>query len=166
MRGINPARTPRFAAILLIFVMLSFTPASSQVIQGAAIDRERMMPPANAANTPLEDTYWKLTELDGQPVNPAGARMEPHIVLDSKSHRLNGSGGCNQVSGSYEVKDNSLSFGRLISSMLPCRSGFDIEQRFFTALRAVKTWQITGSTLDLYDASGKPLAQFEAQPAK
>lgn len=134
-------------------------------MNGAAILREHT-PPADAARTPLENTYWKLTQLDGQPVNLAGSRMEPHMALDSKTHRLNGSGGCNQVAGSYELKDHSLSFGQLISSMLPCRTGFDIENRFFTALRAIKTWQIAGSTLDLYDASGKPLAQLEAQPAK
>ena len=99
MRISKTASGSHFASILCIIAILVSTYASSEVVNPAAIFREPT-PPANAASAPLEDTYWKLTQLDGQAVNLANARMEPHIVLDSKSHRLSGAGGCNQVAGS------------------------------------------------------------------
>jgi heat shock protein HslJ len=162
MPSLRNAKEPSAPLHTFLIFFLMWMP----VVTSRAVMAQTASSPASTAGSPLEDTYWKLTQLGGQAINLKNARTEPHLVLDSKSHRLNGSAGCNQVVGTYEQKENSLSFAQLTSSMLPCPAGFDADSRFMTALREVKTWQVDGSTLDFRDAGGKLLAQFEAGTSK
>ncbi len=91
---------------------------------------------------------------------------KPYLVLDSKSRRVSGNGGCNRLTGKYEAKANRVTFGEMASTMLTCPTGMDTEQAFTQALEKVMTWKITGQELDLFDSSGKSLARFEAVQKK
>ena len=60
------------------------------------------------ANVPLTDTYWKLLEVDGQPIQVAEQMREPNLVLHSEQSRLAGSGGVNRLIGGYTVDGDAL----------------------------------------------------------
>jgi heat shock protein HslJ len=55
-----------------------------------------------------------------------------------------------------------LIFSQIVSTMMACTSGMDIEQVFLKALGRVTNWSITGQNLDLFDSRGTLLARFEA----
>lgn len=114
----------------------------------------------------LENTDWKLTRLGATPVQAAPAQQQPSIVLDSRSQRLSGSGGCNRITGGYELQGDHLTFTKMASTMMACVSGMDTEKIFLDALQQVRGWKITGDKLELVDATGQPLAQFQAHPMK
>jgi heat shock protein HslJ len=120
----------------------------------------------NFANVPLRDTHWTLISLNGTDVAADSKGKKPFLVLDSKSRRVTGNGGCNRLTGKYEEKSNRLTFGEMASSLLTCPTGMDTEQAFTQALEKVTNWKITGQELDLFDASGKSLARFEAVQKK
>ncbi len=46
--------------------------------------------------------------------------------------------------------------------MMACVEGMEQEQHFLATLQQVARWQIKQEQLTLLDASGKPLARFEA----
>ena len=50
--------------------------------------------------------------------------------------------------------------------MMACVSGMDTEKVFLDALKQVRGWKITDNDLELVDATGHPLAQFQARPMK
>lgn len=115
---------------------------------------------AGAASPKLEGTEWKLIQLGTTPVH-AGPK-EAYILLDSASHRVSGSGGCNRLMGSYELAGNELTFGQMAETRMACMQSMETEQAFLTALGEVKTWKIAGGKLELFDAAGKLLATFSA----
>src|SRR5215472_18687130 len=115
---------------------------------------------------PLENTEWKLARLGATPVQPASAQQQPSLVLDSRSQRVSGSAGCNRITGGYELQGDHLTFTKMASTMMACVSGMDTERIFLDALQQVRGWKITGDKLELVDATGQPLAQFQAHPMK
>lgn len=114
--------------------------------------------------TPLTGTYWKLTELMGQPVK-AGAR-EAHLIF-KEGGQVGGSGGCNHVSGSYETKaPDRIRFTQMISTMMACLQGMETERGMLDALERADSYTLTGNALQLNRARMAPLARFEASQPK
>ena len=89
------------------------------------------------ATEPLENTYCKLMRLGDAPVTVPPRQREPHLILNSMAREMGGSGGCNQLSGSYEVKGDRLTLG-------PATTTID-------------------GQLELLDAGGKVVARLEAR---
>ena len=109
----------------------------------------------------LTNTYWKLTELDGQPVVVGKAR-EPHLRLRDDS-RADGSTGCNSFSGTYERAGDRLTFGKLVTTMMACIDPAlsRQEQRFLQILASVDRAAAVSDRLTLY-AKDRPVARLVA----
>jgi heat shock protein HslJ len=90
-----------------------------------------------------------------------GSNAEPHLVFDGASRRVTGSGGCNLVTGGYEVSGDKLALDRMTGTMMACVEGMETEQAFLQSLGQVTGWRIEGRHLDLLDATGSVLAGFE-----
>jgi copper homeostasis protein (lipoprotein) len=110
----------------------------------------------------LENTYWKLTSLGEVPVT-AVSQQEPHFVLNPETHRVSGSGGCNRLTGSYELKGDHLTFSQLATTMMACVEGMDTEKALLKALTKAKTWKMAGDELELLNDAGNVMARFEAR---
>ncbi|MCU7548028.1 copper resistance protein NlpE N-terminal domain-containing protein [Chitinophagaceae bacterium LB-8] len=73
----------------------------------------------------LLEKYWKLTELYGQPVSVDSTyRKEPHIIFKDEENRFIGIGGCNSISGTYDLgSGNRILLSKVISTRMAL-SGF------------------------------------------
>lgn len=114
----------------------------------------------------LENTDWKLTRLGKTAVTVAPLQREPHLLLNSETHRVSGSGGCNGLTGGYELNGKELSFSQMATTMMACPEGMDLERAFLNGLEKARVWKVTGHKLELFDASGNPVASFEARDVK
>jgi heat shock protein HslJ len=76
--------------------------------------------------------------------------------------RATGSGGCNRMTGSYELSGDRLSLGQMAGTLMACTEGMETERAFLDALGRVKGWRIAGQQLELLDAAGNMVARFEA----
>ena len=121
---------------------------------------------ARFATSPLQNTYWKLTALNGKPVFVTEQQREPSLVLHSENSRVAGSGGCNRLVGSYEVRGHEVRFGQLAGTRMACPDGMDTEKEFLDTLPHVTRWRIVGEHLEFYDASGTVVGRFEARALK
>lgn len=110
----------------------------------------------------LENTYWKLTRVGDITAETADNQREAHFVLHAEENRVAGSTGCNRLAGSYQLENDALSFGPLVTTRMACLEGGETEQAFLGALEAAATWQVEGQALTLRDKSGAAVAQFEA----
>jgi len=124
-----------------------------------------------AASTPqstavLENTYWKLVRLGATQVTVAENQREPHFVLQPETRRVAGSGGCNRLAGSYTLAGDKLTFSQMAGTMMACPDGMDVEREFHKALSQVASWRIEGEALELFDAAGTSIAQFESRYLK
>jgi copper homeostasis protein (lipoprotein) len=109
------------------------------------------------------EKYWKLTELNGKPVvMDSTFPKEPHIIFKEKDNRLIGNGGCNNISGTYELKPNNrITISNAITTRMACQN-VDLESQFLTVLQTADNYNIMGDTLVLNKARMAPLARFMA----
>lgn len=114
------------------------------------------------ATSSLQETYWKLTRLDGKPIVLAERQREPYLILRIEQSGVAGFGGCNGLGGSYTLDGANIAFGPLISTMMACAEGMDTERSFHQALSNTRTWTIAGEHLEFRDSEGNLLARFEA----
>ncbi|MDY0108394.1 MAG: META domain-containing protein [Candidatus Krumholzibacteria bacterium] len=109
----------------------------------------------------LENMYWKLTRLEGQPVRLREGGREAHLVLHTIGRRLAGTSGCNDLSGVYELAGERLAFGAIATTKMMCPDLQEQEQALLAALTRVAAWRITGQHLELLDRDGVPLLRLE-----
>jgi putative lipoprotein len=118
------------------------------------------------AAAPLENTYWRLVSLGDVPLTGSRGPSEPHFFLQSDSRRVSGSAGCNAFAGSYELKDDRLSFRQVAATTMACAEGMETETAFLAALREAASHKVARQRLELFDSAGNPLAGFEARQRK
>ncbi|GHU04519.1 hypothetical protein FACS1894158_04990 [Betaproteobacteria bacterium] len=111
----------------------------------------------------LQDTDWVLTRLESQPVTTT----KPAQLRLNAEGRVSGSGGCNRISGAYQLTGGQIAFSQVVSTKMACIGDVAAtEDAFFKALAQVASWEITGQTLSLRDAGGKLVLELEAAAAK
>ncbi|NLX18932.1 MAG: META domain-containing protein [Desulfobulbus sp.] len=115
-----------------------------------------------AVDSPLRGTVWKLVRLVGSPVTAVESQAEPELFFAPDALHVSGSGGCNRLSGDFELKGEALRFGHLAMTMKACPEGMDQERSFVEILARVESHRIRGSHLDLLDKEGSVLARLEA----
>ncbi len=113
----------------------------------------------------LQDTYWKLVALHGQPVAMVpGQEREARITLGSESHQVQGFTGCNGLGGRYTLAGAAaLKFGPLASTRKMCEPAANaLERGVLDALAATTSYHIDGGAQLMLLGDGHVLARFEA----
>ena len=113
-------------------------------------------------DSPLRGTYWKLVRLNDAPVRVTEKQREPHLIFADDESRVSGSGGCNRVTGGFELDGDKLRLRRMAGTMMACVDGMEQEQRFLRSLEKVERYRISGSHLEMLDGAGAAIARFEA----
>lgn len=108
----------------------------------------------------LTNTYWKLTRLGDRAITAQPGKREAHLIL--KAGRVSGSGGCNNMAGSYTLDGEALKFGQMPGTLMACAAGMDEEAQPHSALSRVARWKVSGKQLDLLDLQGNSVASLEA----
>jgi len=120
--------------------------------------------PEPQMSTELLETYWKVVEINGQPVtNPATNQKEAYIMLTKEGNRLQGNGGCNNLMGTYQLMDgNRIKFSGVASTMMACPD-MTIESQLGKAIEMADNYAINGKFLMLHKAKMAPLVKLEAK---
>jgi len=128
------------------------------VVDSVATDSAPPMPDVSLTNT-----YWKILEVDGQPIAEAQQIREPQLVLNGQDGRFAGSGGVNRLMGGYSVDGTGLSFSQVASTMMAGPpEAMQQEQAIVAALGAVREFSIAGDQLTLVDDAGRPVLRAVA----
>ena len=114
-------------------------------------------------NSELIETYWKLTELMGEPiVMTTDTKKGMRMILKKEGNQVSGNGGCNSFRGSYTLLEgNRLSFSQLVSTKMACIN-MEKEATFMEVLQKTDNYSIQGKILSLNKSKMAPLAKFEA----
>jgi putative lipoprotein len=122
---------------------------------------QSVMPEQSGGSHRLENTHWILVEINGKPVEAGSTANEAYFELDSKGKRIQGSTGCNRLSGGYETEGDTLEFSKVVMTQMACIKGMEIEAAFSKALTATTKFNLGNDGLELYRAEGL-LARFRA----
>lgn len=117
----------------------------------------------NRVTETITGRYWKLIEIQGQAVAEGSTQKEPYIQLNSDDKRVEASGGCNGMGGTYELSEpNRIKFSQLIGTMMACEN-MEVENGLRRALESADSYHLQGDTLQLFRARMAPLAKFVAE---
>lgn len=110
----------------------------------------------------LSGSSWKLVSfgaVDSQ--TPAVADIDTSLVFDREG-QISGNMGCNSFGGKYEVKENTVTFSQVISTMMACAEPqMTQEGTAFKVLNGTATYTLEGDTLQIIDSSGESALRFE-----
>lgn len=111
----------------------------------------------------LTDKRWKLVELMGKPIADYGdLNAEPFIQFVSKDNRVTASGGCNNMSGAFELASaGRIRIGPMMSTKMACPN-MSVETEMGRLLETVDNYAIADGKLSLHRARMAPLMRFEA----
>jgi len=120
--------------------------------------------PVGSVGVSLTGKSWILNILNGESV-PSETAIFLTFVDDNTAA---GSAGCNNYNTTYTVTGNKISFNEAmaVTGKLCAEPIMALESRYLQALSAAATYKVSGHTLTLFDASGKPLAEYSEQSNK
>ena len=99
----------------------------------------------------LAGSEWTPTEIAGAPQEED---FDVFVQFGSEN-RLSGSGGCNRISGSYQIAGEELSIGSVAMTRRLCPPPLmDREKRFVSALEAAQTYLRQKTVLTLSGSDG------------
>lgn len=143
---------------ILFFLMAAVTMCS---FSQEAFAQKRKKKKKVITTAELENTYWRLSEMDGKPlVTPADSK-EVYIKLNSKKETLEGYTGCNLVTGNYDYSRDGLTFSAAVTEKL-CKDNMSTEQYLLEAINNANRHEINGLYLLLFK-DNYMLAMFEAR---
>lgn len=117
----------------------------------------------NPVDPKLEDKNWILKELMGKPVEIKEGDKEAFLLFKMETAMFSGSGSCNNIFGSYEIKEgNRISFGNAGATMMACED-METERMFLDMISKADNYSISEGTLSLNKARMAPLARFELE---
>ncbi|HTF20590.1 MAG TPA: META domain-containing protein [Chryseolinea sp.] len=113
-------------------------------------------PAADTSSTAtLLNTYWRLAEMNGEPVQTATGVREVHIILsrDDQENRLKGFAGCNNIGGSFKQDGQKITFSAFSTKMMCEPNQMKVEDFLLQALTATDNYVVKGETLDLLEGN-------------
>jgi heat shock protein HslJ len=136
--------------ILLLLIVLSACKPSNKIGELVGVPKER----------PLENTYWVLVEINGQPIVRDNSK-KLFIQLNADTKSMIGFAGCNRLSGEYTLSGKKLSF-RTISTRMFCENEMKIEDEFIQAVNKINKFTISEHELFLMQEKNI-LLKFQAE---
>ena len=119
--------------------------------------------PAGEPRAPLEHTFWRLTEMNGQPVAATPGFMMPSLQLNAGMQQASGTSGVNRYTALYVLSGSSIRFSSVTGTrMAGPAQAMQLEGAFVNALSHVSSWSIEGSRLDLKVAE-ETVLRFQAR---
>lgn len=136
-----------------VFMVLLATTVVAQAQRNGSLSTDQRV---------LTGTEWRLVSL-----GPAGAETDviPGTTVTLRfgdDGRASGSTGCNSYSGTYQVRGDSVTFGRLISTRRACvdQNANQQEQRFLAALEAANRFRLAANRLTILSERGRNVLNF------
>jgi heat shock protein HslJ len=139
-------------SVIAVLALLSFaTLAQSQTTRDLSTDQRV-----------LTGTEWRLTSF-------GAAGSETNLVAGTtvtlkfgEDGRASGSTGCNSYGGTYQVRGDNISFGRLISTKRACldQNANQQESRFLSALESANRFRISSNRLTILSDRGRNALNF------
>jgi putative lipoprotein len=130
----------------------STSPADGSRIASEVIDVVFESISAGEAGVDLGEHLWVLVSLDGR-----GLLEDTHIDLQFRDFLVEGFGGCNLYTSSYESRRSNLNLGLVTSTAKECEVPPGVlhqERAYFAALERVAVYSISSQQLNMFDGNG------------
>ena len=111
-------------------------------------------------DSPLTNTYWKLTSLHGESIKTYEGNRE--MFLQFRADGLRGYGGCNRFSGGYTNTQSKISFQPIAATAKFCQQSSEQETKYIGSLIGAINYEIEGESMHFSDVNNQIIATFSA----
>lgn len=121
-----------------------------------------MQQQSGTGNLSLEGPLWMLESVTKSNGRMVDAIADVEATVEFRGGRLAGNASCNRFTGGYVAEGDSLSVGRLATTMMACpdEERMTQERRYTRALQAAARYLIEGDRLTIRDGDGQTLMTF------
>lgn len=104
---------------------------------------------------------WTVEKINGTALNKETAENEVFLGFDTTKNAIYGCTGCNRLTGTFNVIDNSIDLSKVGSTRMMCHD-MTTETLMLQALQQVKTFKTDKNTkLMLTDQNGKTVIELK-----
>ncbi len=136
--SIDPARRYTIRATIFIDGAVRWLSTGDfAVITNGKFSADVIVTRSNSAPNSLTGTQWKLVSYGPPPAQtPVLAGSTVTLEFETDTNGVNGSGGCNEFSGSYTTNGSTITFSALVSTLRACADDKlnEQEQKYFVLL--------------------------------
>lgn len=98
-----------------------------------------------------QDKKWVVREVNGTPVQLSGTNRDAHLNFSPADKRFTGSGGCNRISGTYEITTSGrIDFSDPTRTRMAC-DDIAFEDNFLNLLERVDRFTVENNRMYLKD---------------
>lgn len=136
-------------------------PASTQ--PSTSGNSEPTTAPTASSSNSLDHTIWNLVSY-GKPGSESQIIAGSKVTLElNAAGRASGNGGCNKFNGSYVIKDNTIKFDQIISTLMACadQQVTQQEQGYLQALNSATKYDLQGDQLTIFYGTGEDTLHFK-----
>lgn len=110
----------------------------------------------------LAGTEWRLVSFGAAGAEVSVISGTTVTLKFGEDGRASGSTGCNSYGGTYQVRGDNISFGRLISTKRACldQNANQQEQRFLSGLEAANRFRLSSNRLTILSDRGRNALNF------
>ncbi|MDX2168325.1 MAG: META domain-containing protein [Deltaproteobacteria bacterium] len=125
----------------------------------------RVLVTTDASAAAIEGRGWQLAHLQGQPDSALAALKSP-VTVRFVAGRLQGFGGCNRLTGAYELQGDQVKLEAIASTMMMCEPAImTVENAFRKTMTGALRVAIADDRLSLTPLeSNQPALVFTAAP--
>lgn len=115
------------------------------------LKQTKMETESNTALTFIAKHKWKLIQLNGNTIENSSA----FLILDTKTNRISGNAGCNNLFGGFKIDKTTIAFEQLGITRMACdETRNKLEAEFTKALaKSNLKYDIADQTLNIYSAN-------------
>lgn len=114
----------------------------------------------------LTGTEWRLVSFGAGSSETSLVAGTTVTLRFGEDRRASGSTGCNSFGGTYQIRGDNITFGRLISTKRACldQNANQQEQRFLSALEAANRFRLSSNRLTILSDRGRNALNFVNNP--
>jgi putative lipoprotein len=111
-------------------------------------------------DSPLTNTYWKLTSLQGESIKTYEGNRE--MFLQFRAEGFRGYGGCNRFFGAYTNTQSKISFQPIAVTEKFCQQSSQQESKYIGSLVGSVNYEIDGESMHFSNLNNQLFATFSA----
>lgn len=121
----------------IIFLSLFFAGCS------ASSDKKEFTP------SPVYNYVWVAQQLANTDLEKVANEDKPYLNFDPEKGTYDGFGGCNRLSGTFELTGNNIKFSTAAATRMACNN-MAVEDNFLKTIEKINSYKVEGKTLTLY----------------
>ena len=114
--------------------------------------------PATSETDPLDGTRWELVAFEGKAQTPVIPK-QPRLFIAFHRGEISLQGGCNTVSGHYQIENNRITITFVEATLMDCSDSMpgvnEVEDAFSNAMPTFESYTLEGEYLYIFYVDGK-----------